>query len=227
MMLSEFERHWSVLASWRPHLDRWGDQRDILMKLSFLKCCVLLILAIPASMKADIAFLSANVTSAGTGSGSSGSASGFVTISDLQDQISVGLAVSGLDGNMTGGTGIYFGDDLQSCAFCLGAPPATEGFLSGTFGINPTIAQDLLAGRYFFNVFTSPIGFQSFAATFQSLAAQDELDAILREHPEDFELPMGTLELRGQILPTPEPAAWMMLGGLFIGLAARKLRRRV
>ena len=203
------------------------------MKLPLLRFCCLLLLLIPASLKADFASLGANVTAAGTGSGSSGSASGFVTISDSKDQIFVLLFVSGLEGNMTGGTGIYGPEDtFNQFAFGLSTPfpPAREGVLSGTFGIDPTIANDLLAGRYFFNVFTdfSPgFGFQSLAAPFESLAAQDELNSMLREHPEAAELPKGTLELRGQILPTPEPAAWMMLGGLIIGLATLKRLRRV
>jgi hypothetical protein len=165
-------------------------------------------------MKADIAFLNATLTPVNPESTPNGFASGFVNIDSATFAVTVSLFYGGLFPQTFAGAGI-FGPSPNTDLTDQIMPPTpneifgllprpgqlTDGSASGTGTFDQTTFNDLEEGKYFFNLYVNdPI-----------LALRGQ---ILLDH-------IGP----GQILPTPEPAAWAMLL-VCIGFAARTLRRR-
>jgi hypothetical protein len=146
---------------------------------------------------------------------SGGSGFGEVDVSDDQLSISVTLLVSGLNGDVESGTGIYGPGQSGPLLFAMLVPfPSfTSGSLTGTFDLPSGALAELLAGELYFTVFTDQI-----ASITNSLNFSPELDVV------------PTPEIGGQITnpSAPEPAAMDTLGlGLAaIGFAAWKTARK-
>jgi len=95
-------------------------------------------------------------------------------------------------------------------------PSASSGILTGTFslpgGPQGQIYQELMASQLYFNVFVNPFGLAS--------STQGKVS--------NFAL-SGTPDIRGQIVPTPEPASDALLGAglVALGYTARRRAGRV
>ena len=179
-----------------------------LMKLHLLRFSLLLLLLVPTTMKADIVGLGAKLNP--VLGGENGSVFGFVTVDPVTFDLSATLFYSGLTGFIQQ-AGIFgppdtLGNQVFGLSQVGGGPQ--DGTFSATGSLSGEDLANLLAGNDYFNVYTFIPQQAARAAALEQFVLGDPL------------------AYRGQILPTPEPAAWLMLA-LCIGVVAWKTRRRL
>ena len=172
------------------------------MKLSLLLPACLAIALVPSRATAASFILTANLTPY-EGVQSSGSGYGEVDVSDDLQSIFVTVVVSGLSGDVAGGTGIYQ-DDFGTLEVPINVPTPsfTSGILTDSEALPEGVLEELLAGDLYLNIFTLQSGGTGQAPSFGL--------AFNQQSP-------GSPEIGGELQTTPEPATAGMLG---IALAA-------
>ncbi len=123
------------------------------MKLHLLRFSFLLLLLVPATMKADLVFLGANLNP--VLGGENGSVFGLVSVDPVTGAFSASLFYGGLTGIIQQ-AGVFGPPDTfndQVFGFALNSGPQ-QGSLSATGELSPDDRANLVAGNDYFNVYT-------------------------------------------------------------------------